>query len=205
MVAHAKQQRIEIDETATQRLFTVDEYEWMARVGILRPREPVELINGVIVNMSPIGNKHLACVDGFTEKFVIRLEGRAIVRVQGSIRISDLSEPEPDLVLLKPRADRYKDRSATANDIFLVVEVADSSLAYDRKTKAPMYALAGVPEMWLADALNQRMYSFSRPVGGVYQDQREIGPGESIAPLAFPDVLITYEEIFLTDVPFDPS
>lgn len=196
MVAQAKQRRIDSNEAVVQRRFDVDEYQWMGRVGILRHDEHVELIEGVIVQMSPIGSVHMACVDRFTQRFVSRIGERAIVRVQGAVRLSDRSEPQPDIALLRWRDDFYQDRPARVEDIFLIVEVADSSLAYDLGLKLSMYARAGIEETWVADLPHQRLLAFSRPVDGSYQDRRVIMPGESIAPQSFPDVALTHAEIF---------
>src|SRR4051812_10451664 len=130
--------------------FTRADYHHMARVGILKPRPRVELIDGEIVEMSPIGHRHMASVDRLNRIFVPAVGDAAIVRVQGSIALDDYGEPEPDLVLLRYRDDFYSTAPATAEAVLLVVEVADSSDAYDRQTKAPLYARYRIPELWVA-------------------------------------------------------
>jgi Uma2 family endonuclease len=125
--------------------FTVADYHRMAEIGIIHEDDRVELIDGEIVKMSPIGDRHLACVDCLTTELVSGLRRRAWVRVQGSIRLGGYAEPQPDIVLLKPRPDFYVGGGARADDVLLIVEVADSSLRYDREVKAPRYAQAGIP------------------------------------------------------------
>lgn len=196
MVARIEQRHVEDDDVMTQRRFDADEYHWMGRVGILRHDEHVELIEGIIIQMSPIGSVHSACVDRFNQRFTTRIGERAIVRVQGPVRLSDRSEPQPDIALLRWRDDFYQDRSARVEDVFLIVEVADSSLAYDLGLKLSMYAHAGIDETWVADLPHHRLLAFSRPVDGSYQDRRVVMPGDSIAPLSFPDVVLTHIEIF---------
>lgn len=178
-----------------RRLFTVEEYFRMAEVGILDPDERVELINGEIVEMSPIGTRHNACVDRAAHQFFSRLSGRAIIRTQGSVRLGPQSEPEPDLVLLRPRADFYASTPATPADILLIVEVADSTIVTDREVKVPLYAAAEVPEVWLEDLGAQLLRVYREPVAGEYRQTLVLGYEASIAPLAFPDVTFTVAEL----------
>jgi Uma2 family endonuclease len=178
------------------RRFDVDEYHWMGRVGILHPDERVELLDGEIVTMCPIGPVHNAEVDILNQRFVIGLAGRAQVRTQGSIRLSRYSEPEPDLALLKPRPDFYRNDMARAEDVLLIVEVADSSLASDRSVKLPLYAAAGIPEAWLLDIAAQRLLVHTEPERGGYKHTRIVGPGDQVAPSAFPDLVLTHTDIF---------
>ncbi len=125
--------------------FSVEDYHRMAEAGILSEDAHVELIEGEIVTMSPLGARHLACVDRLTALLVPGVGPRAIVRVQGSIRLGDRSEPEPDLVLLRPRQDFYAAIPATAGDVLTLIEVMDSSASYDRAIKLGLYARAGSP------------------------------------------------------------
>jgi Uma2 family endonuclease len=135
---------------ATRRRFTRAEYYRMAEVGILRVHDRVELIQGEIVEMSPVGRRHNAFVGNLSQLLVMRLAGRAIVWVQSSIALAGDTEPQPDLAVLRRGAVSYKDRDAWAEDASAVIEVADSSLAYDRSTKMRLYAEAGIPEYWAA-------------------------------------------------------
>ncbi len=148
---------------------TVDEYYKMAEVGILDEDSRVELIEGEIIDMAPIGPPHLSVVDRLTRLFVQATGENAIVRIQGMIRLSDFTAPQPDLVLLKPRDDFYAPRLADARDILLVVEVSESSLRYDRDIKVPLYAHYGVSEVWLMDTVNGCTHFFRDLVGGTYQ------------------------------------
>lgn len=147
---------------------TVDEYHRMAEVGLLAPDARVELIEGEIIDMAPIGREHTSVVDQLNRLFVRAVGDDAIVRVQGSVRLSSWSEPEPDLVLLRPRADFYRSRFATGADMLLVIEVSDSTLRYDREIKMPLYARHGVPEAWIVDVGSGELLVYDGPVAGEY-------------------------------------
>ena len=134
-----------VEVERARRLFTVEEYHRMGETGILKPSDRVELIRGEIIEMSPIGRRHVAFVNNFNQLLVIRLAGRAIVSVQNPVVIADDSEPQPDLALLRCRAVPYKDAEITAADVLLLIELAETSLRYDRTVKLRLYAEAGVP------------------------------------------------------------
>lgn len=170
-----------------RRLFTADEYQRMGEVGILSENDRVELIEGEIVTKMTIGSRHNASVDRAVRAFVIGLGDRAIVRVQGSFRLSGYSEPEPDLVLLRPQADFYASRLPGPADVFLVVEVADSSLEFDRRVKARIYAEYRVLEFWLADLRENVLTRYSEPRAGAYEQVRQYHRGETLAPMLLPD------------------
>jgi len=175
--------------------FTVDEYHRMSEAGILSETDRVELIEGEIVKMSPIGKLHAACVKRLNKGLNRKVGDDAIVSVQDPIRLDDYSEPEPDIALLKPRADFYAQDLPTAEDVLLIIEVADSSVEYDRTVKLPLYAKAGVPETWLANLREDRIEAYSEPVNGVYQRVRIINRGEIVSPTGLPTLLLTAEEI----------
>src|SRR5215468_7458389 len=124
----------------TKKLFTVDEYYRMAEAGILKPEDRVELIDGEVIEMSPIGQRHFGAMNRANRVFTSTFGNRVQLSVQGPLRLSDYTEPEPDVVLLKPRADDYSLKFPTPDDVFLVLEIADTSLSYDRKVKVPRYA-----------------------------------------------------------------
>jgi Uma2 family endonuclease len=166
----------------------------MAKAGILKPDARVELIEGVIVEMSPIGRRHKASVDRLTRIFA-RLDESVILRVQSSIILTDYGEPEPDIVLLRPRDDFYADVDAGPEDVLLIVEVADSSEGYDRLTKAPLYALYKIPELWIADLNRDRVTLYRDPIPTGYATVQVARRGETISPLAFPDLQIAVEAI----------
>ncbi len=167
----------------------------MVDAGILHEDSPVELIEGEILEMSPIGRRHRAGVDRLTLLFVAGLGDAAIVRVQSSVSLGDRAEPEPDVVLLRPRADFYADADETPDDILLVVEVADSSLAYDRRTKAPLYARHGIPELWIVDLNRDWITRYVDPTPDGYAKTRVFRRGESLSPLAFPALTLTVDEV----------
>src|SRR5436309_1828637 len=134
----------------TRRLFTVDEYYRMAKAGILNEDDRVELIEGEIIQLPPIGGPHGSIVIRLNWLFSDRLRGRAVISPQNPFRISARSEPLPDFQLLRPRADFYR-RHPEPPDVLLVVEVSDTTLAYDQRVKIPLYARSGVPEVWIVD------------------------------------------------------
>jgi Uma2 family endonuclease len=178
-----------------RRLFTVDDYHRMGEAGILLEDDRVELIRGEILTMSPIGNPHNAAIDRAT-RALVRLTGdHAIVRVQGSIRLDEYSEPQPDIILLKPRDDFYASTGAGPGDVFLIVEVADSSLEYDRRLKSALYAEKGVTEYWVVDLNRERVLAHSDPKDNSYRVVRQLQRGESIAPLLLPDCRIPVEDL----------
>jgi Uma2 family endonuclease len=170
----------------SKKRFTADEYQRMGQVGILSEDDRVELIDGEVVAMTPIGARHCACVDGVTRAMVIGAGDTAIVRVQGSVRLHLYTEPEPDLVILRPRSDFYASRHPGPADILLIVEIADSSIDYDRDVKARIYAESGVPEYWLAD-LNANLVScYSAPHEGTYRSVQQYHRGQTITPQLLP-------------------
>jgi Uma2 family endonuclease len=180
-----------------RRLFTVTDYHKMAEAGILNEDDRVELIEGEIVEMSPIGFRHLAQVDHLNVLFMRGLLDKAIVRVQGSVRLNIHSEPQPDLVLLRWRADFYKNTAAGPEDILLIVEVADSSLAYDRDVKAPLYARAGVAEFWLIDLNAESIDVYRGPAPDGFREMFKAQGNDPLSPLAFPKLVLSCKEILI--------
>ena len=180
---------------APRHRFTVADYHKMAEVGILGEDERVELIEGEIVDLTPIGRRHLATVDRLNDRFVRGLGDEVIVRVQGAIRLSEHSEPQPDLVLLRRRPDFYATTDATPEDVLLIVEVADTSLAYDREVKVPLYARAGIPEVWLVDLANQRIVVYREPAPDGYHTAAIFQGDDRLSPQAFPEFHLAAAEI----------
>ncbi len=183
-----------VETEPLRRLFTADEFERMAAAGVFREDERLELIRGEIVEVSPIGPGHGACVDILTKRFVIGVGDRAVVRVQGAARVALDSVPEPDLALLLPRS--YRRANPTPRDILLVVEVAESSLRYDRTEKLQLYASAGIREYWVVSVDDEWLEVYRSPEGNGYRESRRLRRDDAIAPLTFPDVVITVAEIF---------
>ncbi len=178
-----------------RHLFTVDEYHRMAEVGLLREDDRLELIDGEIVVMSPIGRRHASRVDRVSNLFARRLGEAVIVRTQNPIVLHDKAEPEPDIALLRPRPDFYDARTPTASDVLLVIEVADSSLDYDRRVKSALYARNGIVEYWLANLVEHHVIVFRDPTPDGYRDVQIALPGEELCPLAFPDLALAVEDI----------
>src|SRR5215471_2872941 len=168
--------------------FTSDEYHRMLKAGILSEDDRVELIQGEIIKMSPIGSRHVACVNRLNAILNREIGQGAIVSVQNPIHIDDYSEPEPDIALLRPRKNFYAQSLATADDVLLVIEVADTSLEYDRNVKLPLYARAGIAEALLVNLPEDRVEVYSQPVNGVYQIVRQLGQGESLSLESFPNL-----------------
>ena len=178
-----------------KRLFTVDEYYRMAEAGLFSEDDRLELIEGEVVEMSPIGSRHAACVDRLNRLFSTRVEGRAIVRVQSPIRLGRYSEPQPDLALLQPRDDFYAQAHPEPEDVLLVVEVAETSAAYDREVKVPLYARSGIPEVWLVDLEAGQVEVYREPTPKGYREVERVGPGQPLAPQALPDRELAVEAI----------
>jgi Uma2 family endonuclease len=160
--------------------FTAAEYNRMGETGIFSEDDRVELIEGEIVEMSPIGKRHASCVGRLTNLFGRLLAERAIVWVQNPIVLNDYSEPQPDVALLNRRDDFYENSLPTPDDILLIVEVADTTLEYDRQIKVPLYAQAGIAEVWVVNLADEQIEIYSQPVNGAYQSQRQTGRGETI-------------------------
>ena len=185
-----------VEVAAARRLFTREEYHRMAEVGILKPTDRVELIRGEIVEMSPPGRRHVAFVNNLNQLLVTRLAGRAIVSVQNPVALADDSEPRPDLAVVRRRAVPYKEAEIATDDVLLLIEVAESSLAYDRSTKLRLYVEAGVAEYWVVDGAAETIEVHRTPEAGEYRDVRRLAGGASVALGAFPDVVLTLTEIF---------
>ena len=167
----------------------------MGEAGILCPDDRVELIDGEVVAKSVIGSRHAASVDRANRAFMTTAGANAIVRVQGPVRLDPYNEPEPDLALLRPQVDYYASGHPGPPEILLLVEVADSSLAYDRDVKALMYARFGVPEYWLVDLNEKVLLRFGEPSGGVYHTIRKDGPGQFVAPHLLPACVVSIDDL----------
>ena len=170
-----------------RRRFTVDDYYRMAKAGILTDDDRVELIEGEIIQMSPIGSRHAGRVKTLNRLFAARFADVALVSVQDPLHLDDYSEPEPDVALLRPSSDNYTSAHPTAGDVFLVVEVADTSISFDRRTKVPLYARNNIPECWLVDLNRNLIVVYRDPTPRGYRTTRTVRPGQQLAPLAFPD------------------
>lgn len=173
---------------------TADEYERMGEAGIFPPDARLELIEGEIYKMSPIGSPHAACVD-FLNKLLNRLFDALIVRTQSSIRLSDFSEPQPDISLLRWRDDFYRRSHPRPADVLLVIEVADTTLATDREVKVPLYAAAGIPETWIVNLPEERIEVYAEPAAGSYQFVRHYQRGEDAQSHTVPGLIVSVAEV----------
>lgn len=156
----------------TRHRFTVADYERMGQVGIFSEDERLELVCGEVIQMSPIGERHAACVDALSELLRERLKRSVNVRVQNPIQLDDYSEPQPDIAVLKRRDDFYRHAHPKPEDILLVIEVSDSTLEFDRTVKMPLYAGAGIPEAWLVNLPEEQIEVYGDPADGEYQTVR---------------------------------
>ncbi len=177
------------------RRFTVEEYERMGEVGIIDPAERVELLDGEIVAMSPIGPQHAGVVDAIAEQLYGKLIGRVTIRVQNPLRLLPRSEPQPDITVARRRRDFYRGAHPTAEDILLVIEVADTSLHTDQFVKLPIYARQGIVEVWIIDLPAEVMHVHTDPVDGDYREVRTVARGGSLSPVEIPDLRLTVDEI----------
>jgi len=178
-----------------RKLFTVTEYHQMIDAGVLKEDDRVELLNGEIIEMSPIGPRHASHVDRLNDLLTAKLRKVAIIRVQSPILLSDYSEPQPDLTLLKRRADFYVGGHPTPADVHVVVEVSDSTVEKDRRAEIPSYSLAGIPETWLIDLVEDRIEVHSKPYNGIYQEVRIIQRGQKVVSNCLPQLKLKADEI----------
>jgi len=174
----------------SKRLFTVHDYHHMVDAGILSEDDRVELIHGEILALSPIGPPHNAAILRANQSLGKIVGDWALVGVQGSVRLDEYDEPQPDLYLLRPKDDFYASGHAGPADIFLMIEVADSSLEYDQGIKMHLYAETRVPEYWVADVRNQCVIAYSDIEGNTYRTVRRFQRGDTIAPQLLPECRI---------------
>ncbi|CAG1020624.1 hypothetical protein MTYM_00401 [Methylococcales bacterium] len=176
--------------------YSVAEYYRMAETGILKPDERVELIEGEIIDMPPIGIEHAYVVTRLTAIFTRKAGNKAIVSVQNPIRLNPHSEPQPDIALLRYRKDFYRHTRPGPEDVLLLIEVADSSLRFDQEIKLPLYARHGIPEVWIADLGHQLLEIYRRPAEGKYFEKLIPERGEIVAPEGLAEFGIEWGELF---------
>jgi Uma2 family endonuclease len=185
----------EVTVTLRRYRFTVDQYHRMAAAEIFHPECRVELVDGDIFEMSPIGPWHSGVVNRLTHRFVAGLGDRAVVHVQNPTGLDDYSEPQPDVMLLKPRADFYGTAHPRPEDTLLLVEVSDTSLPHDRGRKLRLYARTGVPEVWIVNRRADAIEVFRAPSPEGYREVVRRHRGEELAPAAFPDLNLSVSEV----------
>ena len=177
------------------RAFTVSEYYRMAEAAILTEEDRVELIAGQIVAMSPIGSRHAACVKRLNLLMGKMVGDSMLIGVQDPIALDAYSAPEPDLVLLRPRADFYAAAHPAATDVLLAVEVADTSAEYDREVKLPLYAQAGLPEVWLIDLQKGHIEVYAHPADGTYQETVEVAADATLTSPTIPQLALAAADV----------
>ena len=174
--------------------FTAEEYHRMGEVGILPPDVRVELVDGEIKRMPPIHPPHASIVKRLNSLLAVQLEGIAVVGVQDPIRLDDYNEPQPDVTVLRFRDDYYARRHPTPADVLLAIEVADTSLSYDRDEKMPLYGRAGIPEAWLVDVQAGTITVFTEPHAGGYRGQRILSRGQEIVSVGVEGLRVRVDE-----------
>ena len=178
-----------------RRRFTADEYQRMGQVGILGEDDRLELLEGEIVEMAPIGSRHQGTVNALTELFSGRVTASGIVMVQGPIRLGVDSEPQPDITLVRRRDDFYRTSHPVPGDVLLLVEVSDSSTEYDREVKIPLYARYGIAEVWLVGLETEFVDVHRNPTAEGYQEVSQSVRGHSLSPEAFPGLELAVDDI----------
>ncbi len=178
-----------------RRRFTADEYQRMGQVGILGEDDRLELLEGEIVEMAPIGSHHQATVNRLTELFSTRVSDQALVSVQGPVRLAEDSEPQHDLILLRRRADFYSSAHPGPDDVLLLVEVSDTSTEYDREVKIPLYARHGILEVWLVSLESEVVEVYLGPGAQGYQNVSQSVRGRRLSPDFFPGLELAVDDI----------
>ena len=175
--------------------FTVDDYHRMAELGILDEDDRVELLDGQVVEMTPIGPEHAGCVDALTTLLSRRVGDTAVVRVQNPLILGTRWEPQPDVALLRPRADGYRTAHPGAGDVLLVIEVADTTAGSDRDVKLPLYARAGIAEAWLVDLAAEVIEVHRQPGLEGYREVHTLRRGDTLSALLLPASSIPVDDV----------
>jgi len=182
-------------KTPSPHRFNAEDYHRLAETGILAPDARVELIEGAIHDMSPIGPLHSGVTVRLNRFFSLRAKSRWLVLVQDAIRLDNYSEPQPDLVLLKPAPDDFVSHHPTPDDVLLLIEIADTSLEFDRTKKLPVYARAGIPEVWIINLQESAIEIYREPHFTGYEKKTVLRSGDQACPAAFPDAAVDVGEL----------
>lgn len=177
-------------------LLTVDDYHKMAEAGILGEDDRVELIEGELIEMAPIGSNHAGAVIRLVALLSSALAGRALISPQNPVRLGGYSEPQPDITVLRFRNDFYRTSHPQPEDVLLLIEVADTTIRYDRDVKIPLYARAGIPEVWLIDLQQERVEIYLQPSSEGYRQILRPGKSERIALSLLPDVSLLITDLW---------
>ncbi|NEP05139.1 MAG: Uma2 family endonuclease [Okeania sp. SIO2G4] len=178
-----------------RRLFTVDQYYKMLEAGVFTENERVELIRGEIITMSPMGIRHAGCVNRLNELFFLRLAQTVTVGIQIPVRLNNNSEPEPDISLLQRRPDFYETQQPQPENVFLLIEVSDTTVKYDQEVKIPLYAENNIVEVWLVNLTEECLEVYRQPTANGYEIVQTFQRGETLSIQALPNVTFTVDEI----------
>ena len=182
--------------TTQQKLWTAQDYYRMSKFGVLKPDERTELIEGEIFVMAAKNPPHSAITKTAADYFRDLLREKADIRIQEPVHLSDRSEPEPDIALVRIEPRNYIERHPIASDVFLLIEVADTTLNFDRKVKAAIYAQSGIADYWIIDVNGERVFVFRRPEGEKYLEKTVFGKSAKVSFLAFPEITIDFRSFF---------
>ena len=180
----------------THHRFTVDEYHRLAQLGFFAPGARVELIDGEIIEMTPIGSPHNACVNRLAKLLFAQVGDDAIVQVQGPVRLSGIAEPVPDIAVLAYRDDFYESGKPGPEDVLFLIEVSDSTPRFDKGRKKRLYASSGIADYWVVDLASRQVSVFAKPGPGRYGVSSSARPGDVLVPRLLPDLSAPVSEIF---------
>lgn len=176
---------------------SVDRYQKMVAAGVITARDRIELIDGEMINMAPIGPKHAALTARLTKLLILAAGDTAIVSPGGPVNLGEFSEPQPDLLLLRPRGDYYAGNIPEASDVLLLIEISDSTLAFDQSAKRALYARHGVLEYWIIDVEGRCIQVHREPTGnGTYAQTHGFGMTETVSPQGLPEVSVLVQSLF---------
>jgi Uma2 family endonuclease len=178
-----------------KHLTNLDEWRRLGEANIFPPGSRLELINGEILEMAPIGFNHAGHLKRINTLFTRLVPESIITSVQDPLQLGDLSEPEPDFMLLKPNPDFYSSRHPNSDDVLLLIEVADSSLTFDQNQKQRLYALHRIPEYWLLNLTDNCLEVYRRPRGELYEEKTTLRAGDSVSLFQLPDITINLSDI----------
>lgn len=178
-------------QAPTRRRFTVDDYHRMGETGILSKDDRVELIDGEIVQMTPIGGRHAACVNELNRLLVLAAGEDAVVSPQNSVRLGEFYEPQPDLMVIRPRAAYREGELPGPADVLLLIEISDTSLSYDRGVKLPIYARSGIPEVWIVDLAGRALERHTDPSEAGFAAVERVEGSATLESLAWPGLVLS--------------
>ena len=178
-----------------KHLTDLAEWHRMGEAGIFPPESRMELIEGEILHMAPIGFNHAGHVNRLARLFILMLMKKALVRTQSPLQLGDLSEPEPDLALVTPEANEYTKRHPNATDTLLVIEVSDTTLRFDRTQKLRLYATHNIPEYWIVNLIDNSLEVYRQPQDGDYLDKSILGKADSLNLQALPEIRVAVADI----------